>query len=190
MELIDLTLEINSEMTQQALGNEMKSLPGHIGTHFDVMNKSFPLEYTKRNGIAFDVQTVCEREIECSDIDLSLIPDDAFVAFYTGFIEREGYGSDNYRHAHPVLSYALIDALLNRNVSIIGIDFAGIRRGKEHTPADQLCANRGTFIVENICSLGDVLKDEKNCTFIARTFPMKFSGVTGLPCRVLAELAD
>ena len=42
-------------------------------------------------------------------------------------------------------------------ISMIGVDFAGIRRGKEHTPKDQYCADRGVFVVENLCGLSRLL---------------------------------
>ena len=43
---IDITLRITPKMATDAQGNEKKALVGHLGTHFDVMNKEFPLEYT------------------------------------------------------------------------------------------------------------------------------------------------
>ena len=46
--LIDITLKITPKMVTDVQGNEKKALVGHLGTHFDVMNKEFPLEYTKR----------------------------------------------------------------------------------------------------------------------------------------------
>mgnify|MGYP007066589725 CR=1 FL=1 len=56
--LIDITLKITPKMVTDAQGNEKKSLVGHLGTHFDVMDKEFPLEYTERKGICFDVSSV------------------------------------------------------------------------------------------------------------------------------------
>ena len=56
------------------------------------MNKEFPLEYTKRRAIVFDVSNVGDRDIDVDDIDLSKVEQNMFVAFYTGFIEKEGYG--------------------------------------------------------------------------------------------------
>ena len=147
---IDITLKITPKMAADAQGNEKKAFVGHLGTHFDVMNKEFPLEYTERNGIVFDVSNVKDRDITVADIDISRVTKDMFVAFYTGFIEKEGYGTKKYFTEHPQLSNELIDALLQKNVSIIGVDFAGVRRGKEHTPMDQHCADRGVFIVENL----------------------------------------
>jgi kynurenine formamidase len=81
----------------------------------------------------------------------------------------------------------LIERLLEKHVSIIGIDFAGVRRGKEHTPKDQYCADRGVFIIENLCNLKQIL-DKGNGTFIAHTYPLNYAEMTGLPCRVVASL--
>ena len=181
--LIDVTLKITPKMVKDAQGNEKKSLVGHLGTHFDVMNKEFPLEYTKRTALVFDVSKVTNREIDISDIDLTAVLSDMFVAFYTGFIEKEGYGGKVYFSEHPQLSNELIDALLEKKVSIIGVDFAGVRRGKEHTPKDQYCADHGVFIIENLCNLKTVVG-----MCIMNTYPMNYAEMTGLPCRVIAEV--
>ena len=81
--LIDITLKITPKMVTDAQGNEKKALVGHLGTHFDVMNKEFPLEYTKRNGLIFDVSTVEDRDIDIEDISLDTVEADMFIAFYT-----------------------------------------------------------------------------------------------------------
>ncbi len=183
---VDITLRITPKMTADAQGNEKKALVGHLGTHFDVMNKEFPLEYTERRGIVFDVSGVKERDIDVDDVDLARLAPDMFVAFYTGFIEEEGYGTKRYFTEHPQLSVALIEELLQRRASIIGVDFAGVRRGREHTPMDQRCADHGAFVVENLCNLQKLAETES--TFTAHTYPMNYEGMTGLPCRVVAEL--
>lgn len=184
--LIDITLKITPKMVVDGQGNENKALVGHLGTHFDVMDKAFPLEYTNRKGIVFDVSTVKGRDIEISDIDISAISQDMFVAFYTGFIETEGYGGKVYFTEHPQLSNELIDELISKKISLIGMDFAGVRRGKEHIPKDQYCADRGVFIIENLCNLKAVV--DAGGLFIANTYPMNYVGMTGLPCRVVAEV--
>ena len=183
--MIDITLKITPKMVKDAQGNEKKALVGHLGTHFDVMNKEFPLEYTKREGIVFNVSSVKNRDIDLCDINLDLVKKDMFVAFYTGFIEKEGYGTKAYFTEHPQLSNELIDALLDKNISIIGVDFAGVRRGKEHTPKDQYCADRGVFIIENLCNLKEVCNHGIN--FAVNTYPMNYADMTGLPCRVIVE---
>lgn len=183
---IDITLKITSEMVEVAQKNEKKSFVGHIGTHFDVMNKEFPLDYAKRTGIVFDVSNVKNKDIDISDVDLSKVQQDSFVMFYTGYIEKVGYGNKVYFKEHPQLSNELIDALIDKGVSIIGVDFAGVRRGKEHPCKDQYCADNGVFIIENLCNLNDLVNLKTN--LIIYTFPMNYEGMSGLPCRVLAEI--
>ena len=184
--LIDITMKITPKMLADARGNEKKELVGHLGTHFDVMNQAFPLEYTERKGIVFDVSYVTSRDIEAADIDLEKIEKDMFVAFYSGFSEKEEYGSTVYFTQHPQLSDDLIEALLEKKISIIGVDFAGVRRGKEHTLKDLYCAQKGVFIVENLCNLNLIL--EKGASFVASTYPMNCVGISGLPCRVIAKI--
>jgi len=184
--LLDITLQVTQEMRRAAPEKDDRALVGHLGTHFDVMDKEFPLEYTRRAGIVFDGSAIRGREIEVRDMSLEKVATDQFVAFYTGYIEEEPYGTKTYFAAHPQLSDDLIDALLDKGISIIGIDCSGIRRGKEHTPKDQLCADRGVFVVENLCSLKKLA--EAGGRFIAHTYPVNYSGMTGLPCRVIAEI--
>lgn len=184
--LIDMTLKITRSMLTDALQARNQALIGHIGTHFDVMNKEFPLSYTERDGIVFDVRHISGRDIDTQDIDLNTVEKDMFVAFCTGFLETEGYGGHKYFTEHPQLSVALIDALLEKGVSIIGLDFAGVRRTPEHIPTDQLCADQGVFIIENLCNLKDIL--QLGGRFTACTYPLNCAEMTGLPCRVIAKV--
>ncbi len=181
--LKDITLLITPQMAKDAQENEKRVLAGHLGTHFDVMNKEFPLEYTRRKAYVFDVSAVRDREIGIGDVDLEKVKADMFIAFYTGWIEEERYGSEAYHKVHPSLSDELIDALLERKISIIGIDCAGIKTGKRHPETDQYCADRGVFIVENLCGLKEIVG---SC--VINTYPMNYAGMSGLPCRVIAEV--
>ena len=184
--LIDITLCVTPEMMGTAQKNTAKSLVGHMGTHFDVMDKEFPLEYTKRKAVVFDVSGIRERDIETADIDLNRVKEDMFVAFCTGYIDEVEYGTQKYFNEHPQLSVELIEALLDKKISIIGIDCAGIRRGKEHVPMDQHCADSGVFVVENLCNLQNIL--DAKAEVQVGTYPLSYVGMTGLPCRVVAEV--
>jgi kynurenine formamidase len=186
--LIDLTVLVTANTANKASSNERLASFGHLGTHFDVMNKVFPLEYLMRNGIVFNVRSIRDKDIDVQDIDLELVKPGMFVAFNTNFIEENEYGSKEYFANHPQLSNTLIEKLLQKNISIIGIDFAGVRRGNEHTPKDQYCADRGVFIVENLCNLQSLLSGSKSKYCIINTYPVNFEGMTGLPCRVVAEV--
>lgn len=201
MRTIDITTSVSAELLAKAKKNLNLAFNGHVGTHFDVMNKVFPLDYMELDAMVFDV-TKCEAkaeigndgvtvdEIDVNDIDLDAVKDGMFVAFHTGFIEQEGYATPRYFKQHPQLSFDLIHALLDKHIRIIGVDFAGVRNGKEHTPTDQLCADQGVFIVENLCNLSAVLEGKKQAACKIGTYPIKFEGQTGLPCRVIAKVKD
>ena len=186
--LVDLSVKVSKTASGNALDNEKMVSFGHLGTHFDVMNKEFPLEFVKREGLVFNVRDIREREVLSGDIDVSLVRENMFVAFYTGFIDDVGYGTKKYFTEHPELSNELIDKLLDKKVSIIGVDFAGVRRGAEHTPKDQYCADRGVFIIENLCNLDKILRGKNHEIFTVNTYPVNFEGMSGLPCRVVGEI--
>jgi kynurenine formamidase len=186
--LIDLTVPVSVETRNQLAGAEPMAAFGHVGTHFDVMNKEFPSDWFERPGLALDVSSIRGRDITSKDVDLSAIREGMFIAFHSGFIDEVPYGTPDYFTEHPQLSDELIEALLDRKASIIGIDFAGVRRGAEHRPKDQLCADRGVFIVENLCNLKTLLSGRPRRTFTAHTYPVHFTGMSGLPCRVAAEI--
>lgn len=184
--LIDITLEITQQMMADVRERGEIFRMGHLGTHFDVMGKEFPLAYTQLPGVVFDVRSILDRDIETTDFDLEAVHAGMFVAFYTGWIEQIRYGTPAYYDEQPQLSDALIETLLSKGVSVIGIDFGGARRGKAHAPMDRYCAERGTFIIENLCNLQSVI--DAGGTFTACAYPMRFSGMTGLPCRVIARI--
>lgn len=186
--LVDLTLLVTPNMMVDAQGREKKALTGHLGTHFDVMNKEFPLEYVERDGVVFDVRGVRGADIEANDIDMAQVASGMFIAFHTGFLGEVGYGSEPYFKEHPQISEELMQLLVAKGVSIIAIDCAGIRRGTGHVPADQYCADHNVFVVENVCNLEVVLASNAFANFTACTYPVNFGGMTGLPCRVVAKV--
>lgn len=181
----DITLKVTPDMVKDAQGNEKKAFLGHLGTHFDVMDKVFPLEYLRRDAYIFDVSSIKDRDIDVDDIDLDEVKEDMFIGFCSGFIEDETYGTRTYFKEHPQLSQELIKKLIERKISIIGIDFAGIRRGEQHPLADQYCADHGVFVVENLWGLSEVVG---RC--VVNTYPLNYTDMSGLPCRVIAEVSE
>ena len=191
---IDLTYQLSQELLNDFIttaSDKTFSKFGHFGTHFDLMDKTFPLDYCERNGIAFDVSHICNRDIEAADIEMASISEKDFVLLYTGMIERFPYGSKEYFTKQPQLSQDLINALIVKKVSLIGIDMGGVRRGAEHALADQLCADHGVYIIENLINLESIccITNEKK-NFIVHTYPLNLSGYTGLPSRVIAEIQE
>lgn len=186
--LIDLSLKVTKEHMKKAMDYGKMEHLGHLGTHFDVMDKEFPLEYTSRDAIVFDVSKVENRDVEISDIDITKVKEGMFVAFYTSVINKLEYASEEYFNGNKNLSKDLIKELVAKEVSIIGIDCSGIRDGKEHDLADQYCADHNAFVVENLCNLEKILNGENYKLFKANTYPINFVDITGLPCRVLGIL--
>lgn len=186
--MIDLSVHVTEDMVKDAFVNEKMVSFGHLGTHFDCMHKEFPWDFTKKEGIVLDVSAIADKDIEPGEALLREVGQDDFVIFSTGYIDRVPYASREYFKEHPQLSYSCIQALLDKQVSMIGIDCAGIRRGGEHTPTDQRCADRGVFVVENLCNLEKLLAGKQAVRCTVYTFPLNFGGMSGLPARVAAEL--
>jgi len=189
MRRIDLTIEIDESRWGEALETRRMSAFGHLGTHLDIMNKEFPLENAVLRGRIIDVSSVRGRDIEIADADLSNVATGDFVLFLSGFLKEAGYGTVEYAKTHPQLSPSLIEFLVRKKVKMIGIDAAGIRRGVEHAPMDQYCADNGMLVVENLANLDLLCSSAGTRCFIVYTFPLRLKGATGLPCRVVAEVA-
>ncbi|WP_353094688.1 cyclase family protein [Tissierella praeacuta] len=188
---IDLSISIEKEFFNELLEKSFKAkrdIIGHIGTHFDVMDKKFSLENTIRNGRLFDIRNIRDKEIDTTDIDLNKIKENDFVIFYTGYLEEESYGTERYFTDYPVLSKSLINKLISKKVSLIGIDTASIVRPNVHIETDQHCADNGIFVIENLNNLGLLLGNVQDKGFKVYTFPISIENISGLPCRVIAEI--
>jgi kynurenine formamidase len=185
--LLDLSLSI--DRTAQAADDHPLKKLGHLGTHFDVMEKEFPLEYIKRRGRLVDISTLRGREIEVSDINTTFTPGD-FVIFRTNYSVEIGYGSLVYNRASAELSDATVTYLLENKVSLIGVDAAGIQPIAKHLAVDLRCAANGVFVIENLCNLDRLLEATRGREFTVYCAPLSMRGLTGLPCRVVADVAD
>lgn len=189
---IDLSLPIDRELWNKMIiktsTDENFQKLGHIGTHFDLMDKKFDIENTIRQGKILDVSNIKNREIEIEDIKEKGINKGDFIIFYTGHMKEKNYRTPEYFKNHPVLSLKLVDYLIKKQINLIGIDAVGIRKGKEHAKIDQYCANHNVFIVENLNNLDLVLEKSKDNPFTVYTFPLNLEGTTGLPCRIIAKV--
>lgn len=182
---IDITTVVadNSPLIQWAKEQDNPHIAmGHIGTHLDTYEKSnIPLEFFKSRGVLFDVRDILE--ITPNDIDIELIPENGFVIFRTGQIEKYSYGDKLYFDHHPQLSNDLIEMLCEKKIRFIGIDSAGIRQHAEHEKADKFCEKHGIYIIENLCNLHLIPKQN----FTVYTMWLDDKIMTGLKCRVIVE---
>jgi kynurenine formamidase len=53
---------------------------------------------------------------------------------------------------------------------------------------DQRCADRGVFVIENLCNLKAILGDAPSAFFTANIYPIHYTNMSGLPCRVVAKI--
>jgi kynurenine formamidase len=185
--MIDITirLEKDHEAWKWLDSQEYKlANAGHIGTHIDVYEKSdIPIEYFKTIGVLIDCTNYyLEKEIGIEVLRDVEIRQDSFVIFKTDIQRKYPYGSDVYINQHYELSWELINYLLEQKVCFIGIDCAGIRRGKEHFRADVKAERNRTFVIENL--------DLRNLTsriFFVYTMWINNPFSTGLSARVLVD---
>jgi kynurenine formamidase len=183
--LIDLTLSITPERyryIEQSGGRE-----GHLGTHFDVMDKEFPLESFRTTARLIDISGMRDREVEVEDIVSHGLAENESVLFYTGYLEELGFETPAYWRRSAELSDAVVTYLIEKKVRLIGVDAAGAQKPKKHVAVDQRCADNNLFIIENMDNFGELRKAAAGA-FQLYTAPLKRSGLTGLPCRVVADL--
>jgi kynurenine formamidase len=186
---IDLTFALKSENLSKHKWAQKIYDSGHIGTHFDVMNKVFPLESFRTKGKIIDISHIRHREVGIPDLSGHIIEEGDMVIFHTGYIDELGFGTDAYIPRSAELSDEAVAYLVDHKVRLIGVDAVGVQEPKKHKAVDQYCADRGVFIVENLANLKELLaRSPKNFTVF--TAPMNRTDWTGLPCRVVAELSD
>ena len=183
--LIDLTVTVDKHVVA---GLTVPTKLGHLGTHFDVMNQEFPLECVKRVGRLLDITSIKNREVGLGDLQTS-VEKDEFVIFRTDYAAEIGYGGPNYNFKSAELSDDVVTYLLERGVSLIGVDAASIQRPAKHRQVDERCAAQSVFVVENLCNLDALAKAAAGRSFTLYCAPLKFRGLTGIPCRVVAEVA-
>jgi kynurenine formamidase len=189
---IDLTLHLNENHAafKRIAESDNKHLQlGHFATHLDThLNTTPPLDYMVRRGILFDVTTITTGDITTDVIDTDLINAGDFVIFKTDMIKRFEYGSVDYFSSQPELSNSLIDMLIEKKISFIGIDAGGLKKGETHVEADKRCESAGIYIIENMDNLDQLSLNTQGHDFKLTTLWIEFPGQTGLPCRVIAEV--
>jgi kynurenine formamidase len=189
---IDLTLHLNENHSafKHMSENQDKHLKlGHLGTHLDVHLKTrVPLDYRVTRGVLFDVSQIDTDEVTADLIDVELINTHDFVIFKTDMIKRFEYGSKAYFSNQPELSDHLINILIQKQISFIGIDAGGIKKGEKHVEADKRCEASGVYVIENMSNLDQLSLYVRNHCFKVTTLWIELPGQTGLPCRVVAEV--
>lgn len=190
---IDLSVRVERSMLEALARHNAKQdidKAGHAGTHFDAMDQEFPLQNSVTQGRIFDISRIPNGEVGVENLDLSAVQPHDFVMFHSGILKKYGYAAKEYFTSYVELSDKLIDSLIDKEVSFIGIDMGGAKGPKNHLRIDRYCADKGVFIIENLDNLDILLKETQGSPFTVYTFPVNLHGFSGLPCRVVAEIQD
>lgn len=189
--MLDITMKLKKdnkvfewlESTDNKLAKQ-----GHIGTHIDVYKKTdVPLEYFKTKAIIIDCSNYdLDKEIGIEITKNIDIQKNDFVIFRSNIQEQYEYGSDIYINNHHQLSFELIDYLISKEIAFIGVDFAGIRRGKEHVQADIKAEENKLYIIENLDL--KALDGKINNKVDAYTLWIENPFCTGLSTRILLDI--
>lgn len=150
----NLNLILDEKMIKEATKNEIRASFGHLGTHIDLKGHDFNLKRLK--GLVFKIND----DEEIKSLPLDSIKENYFVFLNSNHINKYQYGTKEYYNHHAYLSDELIEKLIELKISLIGIDGPGIKQGKKHPLYDKYLADKGIFVVENLCNL-DLLKENK-----------------------------
>ena len=107
------------------------------------------------------------------------------VAAITGGLSRRQAA------AHFGVSYSAAIAWMKRvkETGSVAPGQMGGQKPKKHKPFDQYCADHDVFVVENLDNM-DALLERSPKPFLVYTAPVNRQDMSGLPCRVFAEIPD
>ncbi|MBT3817563.1 MAG: cyclase family protein [Candidatus Magasanikbacteria bacterium] len=180
----DPKLEITQSATIEKDGyNEKRiSFNTHFGTHIDFPQhmlkdgktlSDYPIEKFIGKGIVLDA-----KDKNINEINLDKIKKDDFVFFYTGHIDK--IYSDNFFKESPTLSKEFTKKLVEKEISIIGLD----SYSPDNAPYEihKILLKNDILIVENLVNLDKLIGKRFTC-YIA---PLHIEHSDGSPCRVIA----
>lgn len=202
--LVDLSHEISSQMpvypgdelteleqtrflTQHYHNNHRLVISMHSGTHIDspmhllpstVYLSERPLEPFIGRGCLLDVrdQSVIEWRPEYEQ----LISRGSVVLLYTG--HDRYYGRDSYYVDHPIVETTFCDGLLQRQITMLGMDLPS--PDQPPFPVHKRLLAAGVYVLENLTNLGQLL-DVSGFELIA--LPLKLRA-DGSPTRAVARV--
>lgn len=212
MEPIDLTLEISNKLPSfpgspspkfiswadkksDGYNLELIFFSSHSGTHLDapyhfVENglriDKIPLNKLITNALVCRVkkgpnEQITRKDIVDFEVRNGTISPNLAVVFETGW--SKNITKKNYFTRNPGLSAAAAKYLLEKKVTLVGIDSPSIDMGKDSKfSVHHILLKHGVLILENLCNLGKI----PNSYFKLIVLPLKLKGATGSPVRAVA----
>lgn len=170
-------------VVQAGFLDHILTMDTHSGTHIDAPAhmigdgkelKDYPIERFVQKGICIDARQSFSSEA----IEKSVNEEDLVVLFYTG--ASEYFHEEKYWTDFAVLDEACIKTLINKKVSMVGID-AGSFDQQENFPVHKSLLGADILLIENLTNLKPLI----NQTFDLYALPLKLEK-DGAPARVIA----
>jgi len=211
MKLVDLTLEITSDMITfpgypmptfikwsnfetQGYVSETMFLSTHTGTHMDAPFHFDPNgltidqveieRYVCNNALLLKIQKDSNQMISSDDITRSSkceIKEKDTVVFSTGW-EKRIKEKDNYITNNPGLSKDAAEFLVEKKVNAVAIDCPSIDKGTDSgLVVHKTLLSNQILVIENLCNLYRF----NNQRFTLLITPLKLAGASGSPIRAI-----
>ena len=200
LSLPDPEVETLADVERDGANVQRVSFPTHAGTHVDAPRHvvtggatvdEYPLSRLTGEGVVLGVDVDESRPVDRADLrGVEAIRDGDAVLLSFGWADHAG--TERY-HRYPWLSTALADWLLDRDVSLVGMDTLSPDepRASRDPDADPYPVHRrllgaGVPIVENLADPAALVgqRVEVVCA------PLHLRGGDGAPCRVFVQPPD
>ncbi|MDO8564457.1 MAG: cyclase family protein [bacterium] len=166
----------------------------HVGTHIDApmhmivggkKMSEIPVEKFSGRGVLIDARGEKELDIDLLHTRFNLRqeakvePFGDIVLFYTGWGEK--FKEENYFTDFPIMTEALAQELVKRNIKMVGMDTAS--PDKAPYAVHKILLGAEILIIENLTNLESLVGK----TFDVQAFPLKLAA-DAAPARVVATL--
>lgn len=173
-----------SRIAENGWNEKQLTFTSHFSTHIDAPRhmiesgkalSDYPISSFIGEAVLFDVQGQAEIKVDTSEVK-----ENDMVFFFTGYINHI-YDKDYFLN-NPVLSKHTVKQLIEKKISIIGID--SFTPDNEPFHLHKELFKRDILIVENMVHLEKIKKKR----FLCYIFPLNIKDADGAPCRIVAEI--
>ncbi len=167
--------------------DHLLTMDTHNGTHIDAPAhmiadgkglKYYGVERFVRKGICIDARAGFTAENIAQAIQRAGLEEGLAVLFYSG--ASDYFHEERYWHDYPVLGEDAIQALIDKRVSMIGIDAGSFDNGEDF-PVHKALLGVDILLIENLTGLAPLVGK----TFDLYALPLKLE-TDGAPARAIA----
>jgi kynurenine formamidase len=182
-------IEVTATFDDSGYFNTRLVLGSHNGTHIDAeghmipggrMLDAYPVERFRGRGVLLDVRDGSE------EVDLAAVDGGCIVLLWTGL--SDGRSESDYYDKVPELADGLVEALIARDVKMVGVDAGSI--DAEPFAVHKALLGHGILIAENLVGLDAVAAradggDADSAPFTVWALPLNVA-TEASPSRVVA----